>query len=132
MAIAQADWQALQAIIDDVWPDVSFGLGQRAVAWHYFGDGSPTVGNCLAVRQYVFENPAVDVDEMAARLAGHYRATAGADLFRVGEDRLLASLVAYNAGHLPARDSGWWEWWKENVAAYRTALAWAREEVRPS
>lgn len=125
-AIRLGSLDLLRQIIRDVWPDISFGYGQRVVAFHWAGDRQPTAENCIAVRDTVFSNPGRDLLEMARKLNDCLADTYGADLSPVGGDCLLGALVAYNAGHIPAPGDSWWEDWAGNVAAYRWALAQAR------
>jgi len=121
-AIAAQDWGTLQAIINDVWADVSFGLSQRIVAFHELGDHSATVANSLAVRAAVLADPAADALAMATRLKGLLSGVQGQDLAPVGGDEQLAALIAYNSGHYPP-DASYWTNYAGNVANYRAALA---------
>lgn len=121
-AIARQDWGALQAIINRAGSDVSFGLGQRVVPYHYYGDLSLTVSNCLAVRAYVFNHEAEDVWEMCNFLGDHYRKAGTADLSPTGGDRLLMALCAYNAGHVPTPSEAYWTTRAATVVRYREAL----------
>ncbi len=127
LMIDVGDDAELQAIIDDVWPDISFGIGQRIVLYHYLGDFQPTLANCLAVREGVFADPQRDVVHMADTLAGCLAVARQSDLTPVGGDELLGALVVYNAGHMPRPDSVWWHDWAGNVANYRAAMAWAAD-----
>lgn len=124
--IAADDWGGLAALTADVWPDVSFGYAQFVVAWHYVGDGSASVNNCLAVREYVRAHPDEDIAQMAAKLAYCLEAADREDLSPVGGDRELMALVAYNAGHVPWPGASYWTKFVENVDNYRAALTWAR------
>ena len=116
-AIAAGDRRTLQQIIDRYWPDISFGYGQRIVLYHYCGDRSPTVDNCLAVRNSVFQNPMRDVVETAKKLQ---------PLYAVYGD-MLRSLIVYNAGHWP----GDWYFtaYQQNVKNYQNALREAKRYV---
>src|SRR5690606_34037303 len=111
---------ALQAIIDRQWPDISFGYGQRIVLYHYLGDRTSTIENCLAVRAAVFADPDRDLAEMCYRLRGHLDDVRGVILPpQVGGDELLAALVSYNLGHLPRSGHTYWRVYAANVSAYR-------------
>lgn len=121
-AIAAGDNALLQAIIDETWPDISFGYSQKIVEFHYLGDHSQSVDNCLAVRAGVFADPDRNLVEMANQLAGCMATAQAGDLSPVGGDPLLGALIVYNAGHLPAADSPWWGQWAGNVANYKAAL----------
>lgn len=126
-AIQAGDHEALQAILDRVWPDVSFGYSQRIVLYHDLGDRSRTVANVLAVRDQVFAHPDHELARMATLLASHQANARSADLSRVDGDVELAALVSYNAGHLPPPASSYWSVYAGNVASYRAAFARARE-----
>jgi hypothetical protein len=130
-AIAAGDTARLQEIVARAWPDVSFGYGQRIVRFHYAGDRSPSIPNVLAVRRQVFEHPEEDVREMATFLKGTLAQARRGDLSPCGGDELLGALIVYNAGHLPAPDSSWWEERQGNVANYRRALERARHILSP-
>jgi hypothetical protein len=121
-AIAQQDWTALQGIITRAGSDVSFGIGQRVVRFHYTGDRSMTVQNCLAVRQYVFDHEDQDIREMCAFLRPRYQAAQTADLTPVGGDVLLMALCAYNAGHPPLPTESYWVDRAPTVQRYRQKL----------
>ena len=123
MAIEKEDWVALQEIIDDTWPDISFGYGQRIVLYHWWGDQSQTVANVLSVRKAVFGQPRRDILEAALRLKVSYDAAKGM------KDRDLKALVYYNAGHIPPASNAWWITWSGNVLAYRTALDEAKRKL---
>lgn len=121
-AIIGGDMDLLQAIIDEVWPDISFGLSQRIVEYHYLGDGSQRADNCLSVREGVFADPARDLQEMCTKLATCLATAQAANLGPVGGDPLLGACVVYNAGHYPTADDSWWSTWSANAASYRAAL----------
>ena len=122
-AITISDYGWLAAIVATEWPDISFGVGQMIVRWHYLGDRTATLSNVLEVRQSVFDNPAEDLRQMALRLRW-YRAciiTNGPDLTPVQGDIDLAAAVAYNAGHYPPTRP-YWLAFSANVRRYRAAL----------
>jgi len=115
-----------------VWPDVSFGPSQRAVAWHWTGDRTNRPANIAFVRQQVFAHPERDLYEMGKWLLGNIhqvRASLenGGDLRRVDGNIGLAVLVVYNAGHFPAYDSYWWTKYAGHVDRYRLAMMQARQ-----
>lgn len=114
------DSDRLAAVIASEWPDISFGLGQRIVLYHYLGDGTPSLRNVLAVREQVFAHPERDILEAARKVAGAWHQS---------QDYLLA-LAAYNCGYLPARDDPYWTRYAANVENYRRALDWARGVIR--
>ncbi len=128
-AIAQGDMQWLQSIINATWPDISFGLSQKVVAYHYLGDRSRTVENCLAVREGVFADPERNLMEMAVQLNDCLFDVYGCDLSKVGWDPLLAALVVYNHGSYPPAWDDYWTRWAGNVASYRGALDRARSMI---
>jgi hypothetical protein len=121
-AITNDDREWLQAIIDDVWPDISFGYGQRIVLYHWLGDGTQSVDNVLAVRAGVFADPAGDLAHMAKMLAECLDQARSGDLSPVQGDELLGALAVYNGGHLYPPDDPWWQTWAGNIASYRTML----------
>jgi len=126
-AIESGDLGRLGWIIEEAWPDISFGYGQRIVMYHYLGDRSSSVENCLAVRDGVFADPEADLRAMAEHLSACLSAAEGSDLSPVGSDPLLGALVVYNAGRMPASTDTWWQKWSGNVGSYRRALDRARE-----
>lgn len=126
-AINQGDLGRLAQIIEEVWPDISFGYSQKIVLYHYLGDRSSSIENCLAVREGVFGDPEGNLRAMAQQLAGCLGTAQAGDLSPVGGDPLLGALVVYNAGHLPPAVSPWWDKWAGNVGSYGRAMAQARE-----
>ena len=113
----------LQRLLNDAWPDISFGFGQQIVLFHYAGDRSGTLENVLAVRDEVFKHPEANIADAASR-------------FRNGIDRsldgtALGGMVVYNAGSDRRNDAEWMERWAGNVASYQVALEWA-EDFRTS
>lgn len=125
-AIQWGDHAWLQSIINAGWADISFGYAQRIVAYHYLGDRSATVDNCLAVRAAVFANPARALAEMCNDLATVcLPQISGVNLSIIGGDRDLGALIVYNAGHWPdpLRESDWWVDWRGNVEHYMQTLA---------
>ncbi len=126
-AIARSDWSTLQAIINSVWADVSFGRSQRIVKYHYTGNTRPTVENCLAVREYVFSHPEQDLIEMAKKLAGNLRTAQANDLSLFGGDANLAACAIYNSGHplTPAE----WSRYGPRVNNYRRGLEQAKASL---
>lgn len=128
-AINNGDHGLLATIIQQTWPDVSFGFAQRIVKFHYVGDRQPTVANVLAVRQHVFTHPDQDLMEMAKLLTGRLVMAQNGDLSLVQDDLLLGALVAYNAGHFPTVHEAYWQTHGNNVKRYREKLALAREQA---
>ena len=123
---SQAWWQ-LQRIIDTEWPDISFGLGQRIVLYHYYGNQEPTVANCLAVRQAVFDYPDEDIRRAAEKYAWCLRtASAGGELL-AGDDWLLEAMYIYNWGHSPVQEERQTLAFKVNSPSYKAALIKAKE-----
>lgn len=108
-----------------VWPDVSFGISQTIVLYHYYGNHTNTTSNITAVRDYVFAHPDVDIDHMAQHLAGCLVTIRGRDLSRVGGDANLAACVVYNFGSYPDTNNGYWTTWAANMNRYRNALTQA-------
>lgn len=115
-----ATLQELQDLIDAQWMDISFGYGQRIVAYHWWGDGTSHVSNVLSVRKAVFGNPNRDILEAAFRFSNGWKAATGMD------EPLIKAMVHYNAGHIPLPNDPWWKRWAGNVASYRAALSRAR------
>jgi hypothetical protein len=131
-AIAAGDTTKLQALISAAWADVSFGIGQRVVLYHYAGNRSPGYPNVLAVRAQVFNNPVRDIQEQCVWNASHYRQVAiltDEELAPVDGDRELAALVIYNAGHWPGPNDSYWTTHAANVDNYRRGLAWADAQI---
>lgn len=112
----------LQRLIDEVWPDISFGYSQRIVLYHDYGDRSTALENVLAVRQQVFTNPEEDIQAAASRLAEAKN--------RSLDDTYLGAMVVYNAGSDRRDDSEWMSKYGANVRAYATYIAWAEENYR--
>jgi len=123
------DMQALQWLLDSVWPDVSFGYSQRIVKYHWAGDKTQTVKNVMAVRQAVFDDPEKDLRQMALHLDWCRTQTEKRPLDRVNGDRELGALVCYNAGHYPSLHSNWWTTYGAHVSRYQAALDQARTEL---
>src|SRR5215471_7553730 len=98
-AIAANDRITLQQLLPQAGNDISFGLGQRVVVFHYFGNRQNTVDNVLAVRAHVFANTDEDVLEAAKFLTSNLQQAEAGDLSSVQGDALLGACVAYNAGH---------------------------------
>jgi hypothetical protein len=126
-ALAARDTDRLQQIIDRTWPDVSFGYAQRIVKYHWVGNRSNALENVLKVRQYVFEHPEEDLQQMSSWLARTLAEARKHDLSKLGGDELLGALVVYNAGHFPKPDEDYWQSHAGNVVNYRRALQRARE-----
>jgi hypothetical protein len=114
-AIERGDWSLLMAIISRAWPDISFGMSQRIVLFHEEGDRSPSLNNCLAVRQAVFANPAADINAAASRLAGCFG-------HMTCDGSILSAMTIYNAGTDRRNEPAWWALWKGNIASYERAL----------
>lgn len=119
LCIASGRTIDLQALIREVWPDVSFGYSQRIVLYHEEGDQTDTVANCLAVRAAVFANPSNDILAAARRLAGC--------IARSRDSTALGGMVVYNAGSDRRDDPGWMASWAGNVGSYQAALEWAEQ-----
>ena len=130
--IQSDDMQALQWLLDSVWPDVSFGYSQRIVKYHWAGDQTPTVKNVMAVRQAVFDDPEEDLRQMALHLEWCRTQTANRPLDRVDGDRELGALVCYNAGHYPSLHASWWTTYDSHVTRYRQALEKSRTAIATS
>jgi hypothetical protein len=114
-AIERGDWSLLMAIISRAWPDVSFGYSQRIVLYHEEGDRSPSLNNCLTVRQAVFANQAADINAAASRLAGCFG-------HMTCDGSILSAMTVYNAGSDRRNEPAWWALWKGNIASYERAL----------
>jgi hypothetical protein len=128
-AIAAGDNNALRTVIAQPGNDVSFGLGQRIVKFHYHGNHQLTVENCLAVRQFVFAHVDQDVREAARFLAPRLTDARGQDLSPCGGDELLGALAAYNHGHYPAPGDVYWHERAGTVQRYKDKLALARQAL---
>lgn len=128
-AEARGDMVELQRLINLAWQDVSYGIAQRIIPYHYAGDRSQSVANCLAVRAAVFADPDRDIREMCAWLRDDYQKAGAADLARLGGDRELGACVIYNAGHWPAPTEAYWTTHAGNLKNYREALAKADEII---
>ena len=126
-ALANDDLQRLRAIIPLAGNDISFGLGQRIVKFHYHGNGQLTLENILDVRQFVFDNTDTDVREAARLLASCLTNAGQADLTPVGGDRLLGACVAYNNGHVPPPGDAYWTARAATVGRYAEKLQQARQ-----
>lgn len=137
LAIADKKVDILQTIITITWPDISFGRAQRIVKFHYHGDLQPTVANCLAVRQYVFDHPEEDLQQMAAKLRGNLAISTANNPVHVDNDPLLGAAVVYNAGHWPVDESEWIaraprvEHYREAFAKADIALALPDQPIQP-
>lgn len=127
IAINNMDYEGLQKIVAEVQPDISFGYGQRIVLYHYYGDRTHTVSNCLDVRKHVWDNPTIDIMQMAIHLRNDYERARYADLSPVQGDILLMTLCTYNAGHPPPPTSLYWSQHIGNIQNYRSALEWAQK-----
>ena len=125
-AISRGDSVLLMDIINRTWPDISFGYGQQIVKFHYLGDQSASVENCLAVRRAVFNDPRANLLDMCKRLAARLRQAQTTDLTPVGGDLLLMACVLYNRGHL-VTDPAEWRAIQSRVDHYRRSLTQARE-----
>ena len=126
-ALEAMAWATLAEIIAAAGNDISFGLSQRIVRYHWAGDRSPSIDNILAVRAAVFADPARDLLEAGRWLASHLARARMADLSPVNGDAELMALVAYNAGHIPAAGAAYWQTRAATVERYRRALVEARE-----
>ena len=125
-AIAANDRITLQQLLPQAGNDISFGLGQRVVIFHYFGNRQNTVDNVLAVRAHVFANTDEDVLEAAKFLTSTLQQARAGNLSSVQGDELLGACVAYNAGHYPTPTESYWQERASTVARYRDKLAIAR------
>lgn len=128
-AYARADMAELQRLINLAWADVSFGLGQRIVKYHWAGDRSAHYGNVLGVRSEVFNDPARDIREMCAWLRSDYDKARGVNLARIGGDVDLGACIIYNAGHWPEDGEAYWTTHASNLDNYRAGLAWADRKI---
>lgn len=124
-AEAAGDFVKLQSYIDAAWRDVSFGIAQRIVPYHWAGDHTQRVANVLGVRAAVFEDPERDVREMCLWLRDDYRRALGADLSGIGNDVELGAAIIYNAGHWPEPNEVYWRTHAGNIDNYRRGFAWA-------
>jgi len=115
------DWTSLQALINDVQPDISFGMSQRIVKYHWEGNGTHTYQNVLAVRKAVFDDPARDVLEAAKRYAFN--------LSQVGGN-ILEGLMVYNYGHFASVAERATTTFQAHLASYASALRKAKEILR--
>jgi hypothetical protein len=125
-AIAAQDHHALKALIGQAWTDISFGLAQRIVKFHYFGDQQATVENVVAVRQYVFDHRDRDLSEAAAYLKADLALARHGDLSLCHDDELLGACIVYNCGHFPSSNESYWSQRASTIARYRTKLEEAR------
>lgn len=125
IALTARDDAKLRHIIATEWPDISFGLSQRIILYHYHGDRTPTLDNVLAVRQYVFTHPDIDLVEMARNLAWRRDAIVAGDrdLSRVNGDVDLATAISYNRGSYPANGHSYWTVYAGNVARFEASFA---------
>jgi hypothetical protein len=130
-AIAASNWRTLDSIIADAWPDIRFGYGGQLVLYHYLGDYSPTVTNCLAVRAGVFRDPQRNLLDMAQRLCAYLLRARQSELSMVGGDAWLGALVIYNCGSLPPPEAAYWTRPVGNVTNYRAALRQATALLVP-
>lgn len=101
-----------------LWPDISFGYGQRIVLFHYYGDHTNTLQNIYSVRDYVFDHPEEDIRQAASKLAWaiDYSSLDGS---------ALGGMVAYNAGSDERDNPEWMAKWGSHVAIYQASLDWA-------
>ena len=110
------NWRELQAIVDDAWPDISFGYTQQIVMYHWWGDGTIDLNNILSVRKATFANPARDILEASYKLSSCI-GIAGGDI--------MEGLMVYNFGHVvPPSKRGTTFW--AHYASYESALAKAQ------
>lgn len=129
--INSGDYGSLQAVINRVWADVSFGYGQQIVRYHYEGNQSRSVENCLAVRNAVFADPLGSLENMCMRLAADLAIASAGDLSPIDGDVQLGALVIYNSGSLHSASDPWWSEWAGNVSNYRLAFRLADELIGP-
>jgi hypothetical protein len=124
-AILAGDAGALSAIITAAGNDISFGVSQRIVAFHWAGTGELTVPNCLYVRSQAFADPRRDILEMGRRLRSNLTTVERlkpAELMNVGGDTRLGACVIYNAGHWPEGGEPYWKTRQANIQNYRNGL----------
>ena len=118
--IEQGDRDNLLYVINQVWPDISFGYSQRIVLFHTLGDRNPTVENCLQVRSEVFADPVADMQAAAHRYWAYLR-------HETCDGTALSAMIVYNAGSDRRSDPDWNRMWSGNVANYQAALNWAEQ-----
>ena len=118
--IAKGNRDDLLWVINQSWPDISFGYSQRIVLYHELGDRSPSTENCLQVRSEVFADPIADIHAAAYRLT---------DCFShwTCNGTILSAMIVYNAGSDRRSDADWMRMWQGNVANYQAALDWAEQ-----
>lgn len=121
-ALATGDAVAFAGFVQAAGNDISFGMGQRIVLYHYYGNHTNTPANVLAVRDYTFSHEEEDIDQMCRYLGTHWRNTATADLGPTGGDRQLLALCAYNAGHVPKPEEAYWSTREVQIANYQEGL----------
>lgn len=109
------DWESLQEIINDAWPDISFGCSQHIVLFHYHGDRTKSWLNVLNVRSHVFANPIENIYEAAKKLSSCFSGSK--------DGSALGAMVVYNAGSDRRDDPVWMAAWQQNVRAYQRSLA---------
>ena len=119
-AIVAGDRDDLVWVINQTWPDISFGYSQRIVLYHELGDRSPSVENCLQVRSEVFANPVADMYAAAYRFASCFQHPSC-------DGSALSAMVVYNAGSDRRSDPDWNRMWSSNVVNYAAALDWAEQ-----
>lgn len=133
--------ERLQEIINQAWPDISFGRSQSIVAYHPVflatapqerytqqgladfrasggqdaAQGTANIRAVIAVRDWAFKNPFQDLRLAAQKFAGCIE--------RSGADDPLGACVIYNAGSDRRGDSEWMADWGENVRRYAENLA---------
>jgi hypothetical protein len=125
-ALATNDSAALRNLIPKAGSDISFGLAQRIVKFHYVGTREMTLENILHVREYVFSHVEQDVREAAASLSDKLKQARAGDLSPVGGDELLGACAAYNCGRFPSPEETYWTQRAAEVARYRDKLKIAR------
>lgn len=125
IALEAGDHDKLRHILKTEGLDISFGPGQRIIAYHYFGDKSYSLENVLAVRAYVFANPERDILEMAKWLHDKKAAILAGDrdLSRVNGDVDLATAISYNHGRYPGIGDSYWRVWRANIQRYQASFA---------
>ncbi len=106
---------ALADIIYDTWPDISFSYMQQIVLYHYLGDHSPTINNCLLVREETFSDPEANIRDGAKRLRSC------TDRSPEEDKTFLAAMSIYNTGSYKVNWS--------NASNYRNALIRAKAYV---